>query len=119
MRVVENEGGDLSEALYVDNTGLRAPFTAERPRDGKQDKGITGPAPPDNGMDTVLLIQIPLDQTAPPVTRTDDGNATWASASGTGARPGERPARSSRGGVHGASARFMRVSPAGSPALRG
>lgn len=66
MQVVENEGGYLSEALYFNDNGQRAPFTAERLSDWKKDKGITGPVPQDNGMDTVLLIQIPLKQKAPP-----------------------------------------------------
>jgi len=64
MQVVENEGGYLSNVLYFNEDGQRAPFTAERLSDFRAQGGdATTPgwaATADAGLDVVLIIQVPL-----------------------------------------------------------
>ena len=66
MQVVENKGGYLSEVLYFNEDGERAPFVAERLSDFKAHGGdATTPgwaANEDSGADVVLVIQVPLKQ---------------------------------------------------------
>lgn len=66
VQVVENEGGYLSEVLYFNENGRRAPFVAERLSDwkahgGDATSGARG-AGPDSGLDVVLVVQVPLKQ---------------------------------------------------------
>ncbi len=66
MQVVENEGGYLSEVLYFNDDGERAPFTATRLTDFRASGGDeTTPgwaATEDAGLDVVLIVQVPLKQ---------------------------------------------------------
>ncbi|MSQ02633.1 MAG: hypothetical protein EXR71_12215 [Myxococcales bacterium] len=63
MQVVENDGGYLSEALYFNADGERAPFQAERVSQWAADRGIDVDAISEEaGLDVVLLIQVPLKQ---------------------------------------------------------
>ncbi len=66
MQVVENDGGYLSEVLYFNDNGERAPFTATRLTDFRASGGDeTTPgwaATEDAGLDVVLIIQVPLKQ---------------------------------------------------------
>jgi hypothetical protein len=68
MQVVENEGGYMSEALYFDQDGDRAPFTAERASDFFAGSGIdvdeADARAEGEGLNVVLLIQVPLVQKA-------------------------------------------------------
>jgi hypothetical protein len=71
MQVVQNEGGYLSEALTFNDDGERAPFTATRLSDfrasgGDGTRGSVSAAGED-GLNTVLLIQVPLVQRPRPV----------------------------------------------------
>jgi hypothetical protein len=66
MQVVENESGYLSEALYFNDDGDRAPFTAERLSDFQDRTGDHSPVSADSGLSVVLLIQVPLKQRAVP-----------------------------------------------------
>lgn len=66
IQVIENEGGYLSEALYFNDDGDRAPFTAERLSDWQDENGYAGPVSEDSGLSVVLLIQVPLKQKSPP-----------------------------------------------------
>lgn len=66
MQVVENEGGYLSEALYFNDDGERAPFVAERVSQWAAEQGIdVDSISEEAGLDVVLLIQVPLKQRAP------------------------------------------------------
>lgn len=66
MQVVENKGGYLSEVLYFNDDGERAPFTATRLTDFRARGGDeTTPgwaATEDAGLDVVLIVQVPLKQ---------------------------------------------------------
>lgn len=62
MQVVENESGYLSEALYFNDDGQRAPFTAERLSDYQDRTGDHRAVSADSGLSVVLLIQVPLKQ---------------------------------------------------------
>lgn len=66
MQVVENRGGYLSEVLYFNDDGERAPFVAERLSDFQAHGGDeTTPGwavNEDSGADVVLVIQVPLKQ---------------------------------------------------------
>ena len=66
IQVVENDGGYLSEVLYFNDDGERAPFTATRLSDFRASGGDrTTPgwaATEDAGLDVVLIIQVPLKQ---------------------------------------------------------
>lgn len=66
IQVVENEGGYMSEALYFNDDGERAPFTATRLSDFRAQGGDeTTPgwaATEDAGLDVVLIVQVPLKQ---------------------------------------------------------
>lgn len=63
MQVVENESGYLSEALYFNDDGYRAPFVAERVSQWAAEQGLdVDQISEDSGLDVVLLIQVPLKQ---------------------------------------------------------
>jgi hypothetical protein len=66
VQVVENEGGYLSEVLFFDQDGERAPFTAVRQSDWKAGggDGVHGSvsAGGEDGLNVVLVIQVPLKQ---------------------------------------------------------
>jgi len=71
IQVVENDGGAMSEALYFNADGERAPFTAERYSDwrasgGDDTPGSVSAAGGEDGLNVVLVIQVPLKQKAPP-----------------------------------------------------
>ncbi len=82
MQVIENEGGYLSEALYFNDNGERAPFTAERLSDWRDDVGYNGPISEDSGLSVVLLVQVPLKQKPRPTYYGYDGygNGTGGAA---------------------------------------
>ncbi|MDP2311038.1 MAG: hypothetical protein Q8P18_33770 [Pseudomonadota bacterium] len=66
IQVIENEGGYLSETLSFNQNGERAPFTATRLSDFR-DRGGDGTwgsvnAAGDDGLNMVLLVQVPLKQ---------------------------------------------------------
>jgi hypothetical protein len=71
IQVIENDGGYMSEVLYFNADGQRAPFTATRLSDFKAQGGdATTPAHAireDAGLNTVLVIQVPLKQRTPPM----------------------------------------------------
>lgn len=66
IQVVENNSGYMSEVLYFNDDGERAPFTAMRLSDFQEMGGDeTTPgwaATEDSGADVVLIIQVPLKQ---------------------------------------------------------
>jgi len=66
VQVVENDEGYMSEPLYFNADGERAPYTAMRLSDFQAQGGdATTPgqaATADAGLDTVLIIQVPLKQ---------------------------------------------------------
>lgn len=70
IQVIENEGGYMSEPLFFNDNGERAPFVAARLSDvqsGRVDLGGTAGALAANGEDdgnVVLVIQVPLKQKA-------------------------------------------------------
>lgn len=69
IQVVENDEGYMSEPLFFNADGKRAPFTATRLSDFKAQGGdATTPGDAvtqDAGLDTVLIIQVPLKHTSP------------------------------------------------------
>jgi len=68
IQVVENEGGYLSDVLYFNDDGQRAPFTAERLSDHQaRDGGTSGvvAAGGADGGNVVLVVQVPLKQHQP------------------------------------------------------
>jgi hypothetical protein len=84
MQVVENEGGYLSEVLYFNENGERAPFTAERATDAlgldSDDRALASRMAEEAGMNVVLLIQVPLKQR--PVARYSSYGDGYGSGSG-------------------------------------
>ena len=69
MQVVENDAGYLSQPLFFNEAGQRAPFVAERLTDWVAQGGGPMPAGDDAaaaGLNVVLVIQVPLKQAAPP-----------------------------------------------------
>jgi hypothetical protein len=65
MQVIENDQGYLSEPLFFNADGERAPFTAVRQSDvrsGRVDAGPGGPlsAAGEDGGNVVLVVQVPL-----------------------------------------------------------
>ena len=68
IQVVENDSGYMSEVLYFNENGERAPFTATRLTDFKKAGGdaITPgyAASDDAGLNVVLVIQVPLKHKA-------------------------------------------------------
>jgi hypothetical protein len=68
VQVVENDSGYMSETLFFNQKGERAPFTATRLSDFKAQGGDkTSPgnqATKDAGLDVVLVIQVPLKHRA-------------------------------------------------------
>lgn len=71
IQVIENEGGYLSEVLTFNEDGMRAPFTAMRLSDFEAQGGdgtwgsVT--AGGEDGLNVVLLVQVPLKQKPRPV----------------------------------------------------
>jgi hypothetical protein len=67
VQVVENKSGYMSEVLYFNDDGERAPFTATRLSTFKAHGGdkttAAADVAPDAGLDVVLIIQIPLKTT--------------------------------------------------------
>ncbi len=66
IQVVENESGYMSDVLYFNEDGERAPFTATRMSDfiaggGDGDPGSLSASNQD-GLNVVLLVQVPLKQ---------------------------------------------------------
>ena len=71
IQVVENDNGYMSEPLYFNADGERAPFTATRlsdflETDEGQASGIAADSPEAEGLSAVLVIQVPLKQKAQP-----------------------------------------------------
>lgn len=69
MQVIENDQGYLSEPLFFNADGERAPFTAVRQSDvrsGRVDAGPGGPlsAAGEDSANVVLVVQVPLKQEA-------------------------------------------------------
>jgi hypothetical protein len=67
MQVIENDAGYLSQPLFFNEAGERAPFVAERLTDWVAEGN--GPRPSDAaaaGLNVVLVIQVPLKQAPPP-----------------------------------------------------
>ena len=66
IQVVENRGGYMSEVLYFNEDGERAPFTAVRQKEFVARGGDETSRHPtnseDEGLNVVLLIQVPLKQ---------------------------------------------------------
>lgn len=63
IQVVENEGGYLSDVLYFNDDGLRAPFTAERASSFAShggDRVSPGATGEEEGLGVVLVVQVPL-----------------------------------------------------------
>ena len=94
MQVVENEGGYLSEALYHNEDGQRAPFQAERVSQWAKDQGIdVDSISADAGLDVVLLIQVPLKQREVSRHWYDELGDSWGY--GSGGAPASAPAMES------------------------
>lgn len=69
IQIIENDGGYLSEPLFFNENGQRAPFTAARLSDvqsGRVDPGPGGAlsAAGEDGANVVLVLQVPLKQEA-------------------------------------------------------
>ncbi len=71
IQVVENESGYMSEVLYFNEDGQRAPFTAVRQSERSWYQGVDDSHIPeaggqrgasDDGLNVVLLVQVPLKQ---------------------------------------------------------
>ena len=66
MQVIENSSGYLSEVLWFNDSGERAPFTAMRISDfrakGGDDTTSRQNATEDSNLNAVLVIQVPLKQ---------------------------------------------------------
>ncbi len=65
MQVIENESGYLSDVLFFNADGERAPFTAERLSDFNAKGGDAlsgGPITEDDNANVVLVVQVPLKQ---------------------------------------------------------
>lgn len=64
IQVVENDNGYMSEVLYFNEDGQRAPFTATRLSDFKRAGGDgthgSVSATGEDGLNTVLVVQVPL-----------------------------------------------------------
>jgi len=66
MQVVENAGGYLSQPLFFNDNGARAPFEAERVTQWAKEQGVdVDSISADSGLDVVLLIQVPLKYKEP------------------------------------------------------
>lgn len=71
IQVIENEGGYLSETLSFNQNGERAPFTATRLSDFREGGGDgtwgSVNAASEDGLNMVLLVQVPLKQKPRPM----------------------------------------------------
>jgi hypothetical protein len=69
IQVVENDSGYMSEVLYFNDDGKRAPFTATRlstfKKNGGDETTSAEDASEDAGLDVVLIIQVPLKTQRP------------------------------------------------------
>ena len=94
MQVVENERGYLSEALYFNEDGERAPFSAERVSQWAAEQGLdVDQISEEAGLDVVLLIQVPLKQREQRRSSWyDDWSFGWG---GSGGAPASAPAMES------------------------
>jgi hypothetical protein len=77
IQVVENDGGYMSEPLFFNQDGERAPFTATRLSDFQrtaegQASGVAAGTPEAAGLSAVLVIQVPLKQAQPARSLFDD-----------------------------------------------
>lgn len=72
MQVIENDGGYMSQPIFFNTNGDRAPFVAERLSDWQGNRrsdqagGDVYTPESGRGADAVLMIQVPLKQVAPP-----------------------------------------------------
>lgn len=96
MQVVENDSGYLSQPLYFNQAGRRAPFTAERASDFAAHGGdAVSPGwqqHEDDGLNVVLLIQVPLKHREPTYYGFDD----YGDMEGAGGLAKSAPAAESR-----------------------
>lgn len=93
IQVVENEGGYLSEVLSFNQDGERAPFTATRLSDFREQGGDgtwgSVSAAGEDGLNMVLVVQVPLKQKAPPPADYDGfGDMEMAAPMASGAGKG-------------------------------
>lgn len=100
MQVIENDSGYMSQPLFFNTRGQRAPFVAERASDWLAHGGDDGNVyshDETRGADAVLLIQVPLKQAAPARDYFDYGGMFGASdmaAPAPSAKSSESAARS-------------------------
>ena len=103
MQVVENDGGYMSEVLYFNDDGERAPFTATRLSDFRARGGDeTTPgwaATEDAGADVVLIVQVPLKQREQVRYDLDGWGYDMPAAEASGAAPMAAPQKSMRSDV--------------------
>jgi len=93
MQIIQNEGGYLSQPLFFNDDGERAPFMAERVSQWAEEQGIdVDSISEDAGLDVVLLIQVPLKQRQPERHWYDDwGFGLGGAASGAPAMSAPAP----------------------------
>jgi hypothetical protein len=86
IQVIENEGGYLSETLSFNQNGERAPFTATRLSDFRAEGGDgtwgSVSAGSEDGLNMVLLVQVPLKQKPRPAPMYDYDGAMDEMAAG-------------------------------------
>jgi hypothetical protein len=84
IQVVENEGGYMSEVLSFNQAGQRAPFTATRLSDFRAQGGDgtwgSASAGGEDGLNMVMVVQVPLKQKAVPRSYAYDDYAEEAAA---------------------------------------
>lgn len=94
IQVVQNEGGYLSEVLTFNQDGERAPFTATRLSDFREQGGDgtwgSVSAAGEDGLNMVLVVQVPLKQKAPPPSLFDGYGSMEMSAPAAGAAKSRR-----------------------------
>ncbi len=92
MQIIQNEGGYLSQPLFFNDDGERAPFMAERVSQWAAEQGIdVDSISEDAGLDVVLLIQVPLKQREPERHWYDDWGFGMGGASGVPAMSAPAP----------------------------
>ena len=83
MQVIENNGGYLSQPLYFNDDGMRAPFQAERVSQWAREQGVdVDSIRADSGLDVVLMIQVPLKQKEVRRSWMDELGEGWGAGSG-------------------------------------
>ncbi len=65
MQVIENDNGYMSEVLYFNEDGQRAPFTATRLSDFQAGGGDATSSGDEAGLNVVLVVQVPLKHREP------------------------------------------------------